>query len=237
MQALLRDAGAFPSWKCTGWNKIPACGRFCRILENRRHIAVPARSPLQKHMPTLPSLEVLPILLVSPRFRCYRNNGECKFHCPWLHMQSFLPYSYTCPFFVSFCLSNSSSSICRTVTLEVLKPWAPIGLPVETVSVEITRSWHQAYVAIGSNLGDRGEYIKKGIEALKQKIISKSSVLGPQWIFRSRCASCSTSCKNSSNSTGDSTVRCFCRGDRAGTAIWRRFSMHLRRKAGRVVFA
>ena len=38
------------------------------------------------------------------------------------------------------------------VDLEVKKPWAPVGLPLETVSVEITRGWHTAYVALGSNL-------------------------------------------------------------------------------------
>lgn len=54
------------------------------------------------------------------------------------------------------------------IKLEILKPWAPIGLPLESVSVEITRGWHRAYVAIGSNLGDRGEYINNGIAALKQ---------------------------------------------------------------------
>ena len=28
------------------------------------------------------------------------------------------------------------------VTLEIQKPWAPVGLPLKTVSVRITRSWH-----------------------------------------------------------------------------------------------
>lgn len=54
------------------------------------------------------------------------------------------------------------------IKLEILKPWAPIGLPLESVSVEVTRGWHQAFVAIGSNLGDRGEYINNGIEAVRQ---------------------------------------------------------------------
>ncbi|NBH14651.1 2-amino-4-hydroxy-6-hydroxymethyldihydropteridine diphosphokinase [Lachnospiraceae bacterium] len=54
------------------------------------------------------------------------------------------------------------------ITLEILKPWAPVGLPLETVSVEITRGWHCAYIAVGSNLGDREQYIRKGIEALRE---------------------------------------------------------------------
>lgn len=54
------------------------------------------------------------------------------------------------------------------ITLEISKPWAPIGLPLESVSVEITRSWHRAYVAVGSNLGDKEEYIRSGIEALEK---------------------------------------------------------------------
>lgn len=53
------------------------------------------------------------------------------------------------------------------IDLEIQKPWAPIGLPLESVSVEISRGWHQAFIATGSNLGDKGEYIRKGIEALK----------------------------------------------------------------------
>lgn len=55
----------------------------------------------------------------------------------------------------------------KWIDLEIQKPWAPIGLPLESVSVEISRGWHQAFVATGSNLGDRGEYIRKGIEAIK----------------------------------------------------------------------
>lgn len=55
----------------------------------------------------------------------------------------------------------------KWIDLEIQKPWAPIGLPLESVSVEISRGWHEAFIATGSNLGDRGAYIEKGIEALK----------------------------------------------------------------------
>ncbi|MCI9082678.1 MAG: 2-amino-4-hydroxy-6-hydroxymethyldihydropteridine diphosphokinase [Lachnospiraceae bacterium] len=58
--------------------------------------------------------------------------------------------------------------VIEKITLEILKPWAPVGLPLETVSVEITRGWHLAYIAVGSNLGDRGEYIRKGVQALRE---------------------------------------------------------------------
>lgn len=57
--------------------------------------------------------------------------------------------------------------VLEKIRLEIAKPWAPIGLPLEAVSVEIERGWHQAYVAIGSNLGDRRQLIGQGIEALR----------------------------------------------------------------------
>ena len=68
----------------------------------------------------------------------------------------------------------------KWIDLEIQKPWAPIGLPLESVSVEISRGWHEAFIATGSNLGDRGEYIRKGIEALaacKKCIVEKESQL------------------------------------------------------------
>ncbi len=52
------------------------------------------------------------------------------------------------------------------VDLEIVKPSAPIGLPFGAVSVKICRRWHKAYLAIGSNLGDRREYMTYGVEAL-----------------------------------------------------------------------
>ena len=52
------------------------------------------------------------------------------------------------------------------VCLEIKKPWAPIGLPLKTVSVKIQRGWHTAYIALGSNLGDREQYIKDAVKAL-----------------------------------------------------------------------
>lgn len=51
--------------------------------------------------------------------------------------------------------------------LEVRKPEAPIGLPFSSVSVKIHRQWHRAYVAFGSNLGNREEHIRAGIDYLK----------------------------------------------------------------------
>lgn len=66
------------------------------------------------------------------------------------------------------------------IDLEIQKPWAPIGLPLESVSVEISRGWHRAFIATGSNLGDRGAYIQKGIEALKaceECVVEKESEL------------------------------------------------------------
>lgn len=57
----------------------------------------------------------------------------------------------------------------QQITLEISKPWAPIGLPLEAVSVEITRGWHLAYIAVGSNLGDKEAYIRRGVEALSRK--------------------------------------------------------------------
>ncbi len=50
--------------------------------------------------------------------------------------------------------------------LEILKPWAPIGLPLESVSVKITRGWHKAYLALGSNLGDKQGFLNGAVEGL-----------------------------------------------------------------------
>ena len=55
----------------------------------------------------------------------------------------------------------------NAITLRIEKPWAPVGLPLDTVAVEITRGWHTAYVAFGSNLGDKKKYIDDGIQGLK----------------------------------------------------------------------
>ena len=43
-----------------------------------------------------------------------------------------------------------------------------MGLPLETVSVKISRFWHRAYIALGSNLGDKKAYLDQAIKALKQ---------------------------------------------------------------------
>ncbi len=64
-------------------------------------------------------------------------------------------------------LLNSLSGL-EQITLKIEKPWAPIGLPLNTVSVEITRKWHTAYIAFGSNMGDKKQYIDNGIHGLTE---------------------------------------------------------------------
>ncbi len=57
----------------------------------------------------------------------------------------------------------------KEIDLEIRKPQAPIGLPFESVSVKIHRGWHQAYLAVGSNMGNRETYIENGLKNLESK--------------------------------------------------------------------
>ena len=54
----------------------------------------------------------------------------------------------------------------RRVSVEVKKPWAPVGLPLKNVGVRIERGWHKAYIALGSNMGDREGYLETGVSSL-----------------------------------------------------------------------
>ena len=54
----------------------------------------------------------------------------------------------------------------KSVLLEIRKPHAPIEKEFESVSVEIERGRHEAFVAFGSNLGDKEKFIDEAIEAL-----------------------------------------------------------------------
>ncbi len=55
------------------------------------------------------------------------------------------------------------------VKVEIKKPWAPILLPLDTVSVCIERGWTTAYLSLGSNLGDRERYLLDAVDALRQE--------------------------------------------------------------------
>lgn len=52
--------------------------------------------------------------------------------------------------------------------LELCKPDAPIQLPFENVSVTRRMFWHTAYIALGSNMGDRAGYLDGAVKQLLQ---------------------------------------------------------------------
>ncbi|MDD3402378.1 MAG: 2-amino-4-hydroxy-6-hydroxymethyldihydropteridine diphosphokinase [Hespellia sp.] len=55
----------------------------------------------------------------------------------------------------------------KEIELEIQKPWAPVGLPLKTVSVKIRRGWHEVYLALGSNMGEKQAYLDQAVEALR----------------------------------------------------------------------
>jgi len=57
----------------------------------------------------------------------------------------------------------------RKVWLEIQKPDAPVGIKFDTISVEIERSRHIAYIALGSNMGDKEEHLKFGVSELEKE--------------------------------------------------------------------
>lgn len=67
------------------------------------------------------------------------------------------------------------------VKLKIKKPWAPIMRSMDTVAIELTRSWHRAFIGYGSNLGEKLENIKKALALIKEtlgiQIIKESSII------------------------------------------------------------
>lgn len=56
----------------------------------------------------------------------------------------------------------------KSIELEIKKPWAPIMLPIDTVSVKIKRCWHKVVFSIGSNIGNRKEHLDYAVQQLQE---------------------------------------------------------------------
>lgn len=52
------------------------------------------------------------------------------------------------------------------IIVKINKPWAPVGLPLKNVGVCTTLKWHTAFLALGSNIGNREENIKAAITGI-----------------------------------------------------------------------
>ncbi|MDO4302081.1 MAG: 2-amino-4-hydroxy-6-hydroxymethyldihydropteridine diphosphokinase [Clostridia bacterium] len=55
----------------------------------------------------------------------------------------------------------------KSVNIKIEKPSAPIGLPLKTVAVELSKKWNRAYLSIGSNLGNKKAYLDFAADSLK----------------------------------------------------------------------
>lgn len=55
----------------------------------------------------------------------------------------------------------------KEVEIELKKPWAPVLMHMDYASVKIKRGWHKVYIGVGSNLGEREEYMKLAEERVR----------------------------------------------------------------------
>ena len=55
------------------------------------------------------------------------------------------------------------------IRISIWKPDAPMEFEFSNVGVEIERSWHDVFIGIGSNIGDRENYLKKGLGILNSR--------------------------------------------------------------------
>lgn len=56
----------------------------------------------------------------------------------------------------------------KSVKLTLKKPWAPILKPVDYAAVQIERSWHTSYIALGSNLGDKEKNLNQALNLINE---------------------------------------------------------------------
>lgn len=66
----------------------------------------------------------------------------------------------------------------QKVKLEIKKPWAPVGLILNNVSIVIERQWNTVYLSLGSNMGNKKENLESAIiniSKLQDTIVTKRS--------------------------------------------------------------
>ena len=62
-----------------------------------------------------------------------------------------------------------SYKILNEVCIKIKKPWAPILMTLDTVSVSVNRKWHQVYLSLGSNMGEMENNINNAIMLLDKE--------------------------------------------------------------------
>ena len=98
---------------------------------------------------------------------CTVNYGEvCHFITDWMQKNTFQLLESVCEKMSEALLV--AYPLVKGIDLEIRKPHAPIGLPFGCVSVKVHRQWHEVYLAVGSNMGDKEGYIHQAIEQLKR---------------------------------------------------------------------
>ena len=60
----------------------------------------------------------------------------------------------------------SENTSVQKVALEIKKPWAPLAMHLDAVSIEIERSRHLAYISLGSNIGKREAYLSFAVDEI-----------------------------------------------------------------------
>lgn len=94
------------------------------------------------------------------------NYGEvCHFIHRWMQEHTFLLIESVAERLAEALLLEFP--LVEALDLEIRKPHAPIGLPFGSVSVKIYRGWHRVFLAMGSNMGNREQYIRDGIKAME----------------------------------------------------------------------
>lgn len=69
-------------------------------------------------------------------------------------------------------------NLIKKIKLEIKKPWAPVGLILNYLSIEIERKWNIVYLSLGSNMGNKKENLEKAIfniSKLKDTFLLKTS--------------------------------------------------------------
>lgn len=103
----------------------------------------------------------------------------CRFINDWMHENTCLLLEAAAERMAGAILEEYKTL--SGIDLEIRKPHAPIRLPFGCVSVKIHRRWHRAYIALGSNMGDREAFLSGAVRALKEHPLIRAEKVSGFW--------------------------------------------------------